>query len=289
MTSRILVQTTIPRRQDDWHVGRFRFLVDHLGKLTDSGGRPRFDVLARDREPSNGGDDPFLCGLTLADMDQVWVLGVDAGDDSGLTPREVESLSRFYQAGGALMLTRDHQDMGCALSTVGDVGAAHCWHNVAPEDDPERRTRDDDNPSIDWPNYHSGRNGAFQAIERVAVDHPLLEGVHHLPAHPHEGALREPAEGGAGRAVARGTSRRSGRPFLLAVAFDHGGGEGQPARRAVAQSTFHHFADYNLDLGAGAPSFVDDPEALPEERGGVGVSETRRYWENLATWLSGRS
>ena len=29
--------------------------------------------------------------------------------------------------------------------------------------------------------------------------------------------------------------------------------------RALAASTFHHFADYNRDLDRGAPSFVTEP------------------------------
>jgi hypothetical protein len=41
----------------------------------------------------------------------------------------------------------------------------------------------------------------------------------------------------------------------LAVAFEAYGNHG----RAVAQSTFHHFADYNWDTRLGAPSFVDEP------------------------------
>jgi hypothetical protein len=55
----------------------------------------------------------------------------------------------------------------------------------------------------------------------------------------------------------QGRSTASGRHFNLAVVLD---GEltpdGRPMGGAVAESTFHHFADYNWDLDCGAPSFV---------------------------------
>ena len=111
--------------------------------------------------------------------------------------------------------------------------------------------------------------------------YPLLDGVELLPAHPHEGALRVP-DGGV--AIARSSSRLSGRDFLLAVAFDRPASEGAPGRRAVAQSTFHHFADYNIDVTDGAPSFVTDPEAPEAERDPEGARQSLRYWENLASW-----
>ncbi|MEM9802487.1 MAG: hypothetical protein AAGA20_19315 [Planctomycetota bacterium] len=280
--SRLLLQTTITRASDDWHVGRFSRLARHLASMGGPGGAPLHAVTSRDREPGADGVDPVLRDASPDAFDQIWVFGVDAGGETGLAPEEVAGLRRFYERGGALMLTRDHQDMGCALSGIGDVGAAHCWHSVEPEEDPERRVRDDENPSIEWPNYHSGRNGAFQSIERLAGDHALLEGVDLLPAHPHEGALRVP-EGGV--AIARSSSRLSGRHFLLAVAFDHPASDGAPGRRAVAQSTFHHFADYNIDVGDGAPSFVTDPVAPEADRDPEGARQSIQYWENLAGWL----
>ncbi len=63
-----------------------------------------------------------------------------------------------------------------------------------------------------------------------------------LPTHPHEGAIAAP-DGEDARVIARGKSQISGRVFNLAVAFEASNGSG----RAIAQSTFHHFADYNWD------------------------------------------
>jgi hypothetical protein len=77
----------------------------------------------------------------------------------------------------------------------------------------------------------------------------------------------------------------SGRQFNLAVAFEPSSGDGP----AIAESTFHHFADYNWDPNKGCPSFVselpgDGLAHSPEARASV-----RTYVRNLALWLAGRS
>src|ERR671921_726105 len=41
---RILLQTTIPAVEDDWHVGRFSLLRAHLESLRDEGGRALCEV-----------------------------------------------------------------------------------------------------------------------------------------------------------------------------------------------------------------------------------------------------
>jgi hypothetical protein len=54
----------------------------------------------------------------------------------------------------------------------------------------------------------------------------------------------------------------------------------------VAQSTFHHFCDYNWDIRAGCPSFVEEPPG----DGMVHHPEVRRdietYVRNLVLWLA---
>lgn len=40
MPNRILVKTTIGQVADDWHVGRFSLLTDHLRSLKDASGGP---------------------------------------------------------------------------------------------------------------------------------------------------------------------------------------------------------------------------------------------------------
>jgi hypothetical protein len=150
-------------------------------------------------------------------------------------------------------------DLGRSVYSLGGVGLAHYFHGTNPDPDIARHCIDDrDNAGISWPNYHSGANGDFQEIEALAPAHPVLhdpdaaEGViRFLPTHPHEGGIGAPPGSGA-RVIARGTCKVSGRPFNIAVAFD-ASPKGGPA---IAQSTFHHFADYNWNPATGCPSFV---------------------------------
>jgi hypothetical protein len=64
--------------------------------------------------------------------------------------------------------------------------------------------------------------------------------------------------GARARVIARGRSKATGAWFNIAVAFE---ADGQ-ARRAIAQSTFHHFADYNWGPRMGASAIVN--ATLPE-------------------------
>jgi hypothetical protein len=273
--TRILIQTTIPYAQDDWHVGRFSKLTERLAGLSG------VEVTARNREAPAGQTDPVIGSLDTSDYDQLWLFAVDVGD--GLNAEECAAIGRFRQRGGGIMATRDHMDLGCSLCTLGGVGAAHFFHSKNPDPDPSRRARDDqETRDIDWPNYHSGANGDPQTVQAAGARHPVLEGVTHLPAHPHEGAVGAPAQDPSARVIATGTSRVTGRPFNLAVAFERGPGAG----RAIAQSTFHHFADYNLDPAMGCPSFVTEPPGDGFARDAGALSATYRYFENLARWLS---
>jgi hypothetical protein len=46
---RILLKTTIPHVDDDWHIGRFSLLLQQLESLCDDHGAPVYSVTARDR------------------------------------------------------------------------------------------------------------------------------------------------------------------------------------------------------------------------------------------------
>jgi hypothetical protein len=280
---RILLQTTIPYTEDDWHIGRFGLLREHLASL------PGVEVTARDRDPP-GAPDAVLSRLDTSDFDQLWLFAVDVGD--GLTPQDCAAITRFRERGGGLMATRDHMDLGCSICTLGGVGAAHFFHTKNLDPDPARRCVDDQaTPSILWPNYHSGANGDFQAISVVTPVHPVLADpsapggvIRYLPSHPHEGAVGKPASDPTARVIATGVSQVTGARFNIAVAFEPSA-DGGPA---IAQSTFHHFADYNWDPGRGAPSFVSEPPGgsiltSPEARDSV-----RRYVGNIAAWLASR-
>jgi hypothetical protein len=274
---RILLQTTITFTEDDWHVGRFSRLKAELEAIDGA------VVVARNRESLPGQTDPVLGSLDTSDFDQMWLFAVDVGD--GITAEECAAVGRFRRRGGGLMVTRDHMDLGSSVCRLGGVGDAHYFHSKNPDPDASRQARDDQETlSIDWPNYHSGANGDFQAVTVAGERHPVLSGVSRLPSHPHEGAVGAPAEHPDARVIATGVSGATGRPFNLAVAFE-GGPEVGPA---IAQSTFHHFADYNLDPALGAPSFVTEAPGDGFRRDPAALAETHRYFRNVALWLAGR-
>jgi hypothetical protein len=252
----------------------------------DSSGRPLFDLTMRDRDRL-GSPDSVLSALDRGDFDQMWLFAVDTGD--GLTEQDCAAISRFRRSGRGLMVTRDHMDLGSSICTLGGIGAAHHFHTRNLDPDLTRREVDDTfSKNISWPNFHSGANGDYQRIQVVTPIHPVLAdsssptgAIRFLPSHPHEGAVSAPASQGA-RVIATGTSMVTGRQFNIAVAFERGP-DGGPA---IAQSTFHHFADYNWDTRLGCPSFVDEPPGDAMIRTPQALADTQLYVRNLALWLA---
>lgn len=286
--TRILLQTTIAKTEDDWSIARFGLLSDLLAAATDDAGRPLYAVEARDRA-AMGEPDPVLSRLDESDFDQLWLFAVDVGD--GLTEADCGAISRFRAAGGGMMVTRDHMDLGSSVCTLAGVGAAHHFHTRNPEPDTGRHIRDDEETqAISWPNYRSGANGDYQLIRPLEPLHPVLAdpasptgALRYLPAHPHEGAVMAPKDANA-RVIMTGRSQSTGRDFNLAVAFE---GDAQSGR-AIAQSTFHHFTDYNWDLSRGCPSFVSETPGEGMAREPQALRDTHRYVLNIAAWLGRR-
>jgi hypothetical protein len=268
---RVLLQTTIPFTRDDWSIERFSMLHQWL---VDCG----HDVTSRNK-------DAQLAIIDRSDFDQVWLFGVDGGD--GIGDAECEALTRFRKSGRGLLVTRDHQDLGSSICNIGAIGAAHYFHSRNPDPDRSRHTRDDEQATnIDWPNYHSGQNGQYQRIAVHGDLHPLLQRengapLEWLPAHPHEGAVGAPADVPDARVIATGTSQTTARDFNLIVAFEGDATHG----RGIAESSFHHFCDYNWDTRAGAPSFVTDPAADDVIRDPRRLDDVKTYVRNAARWL----
>jgi hypothetical protein len=279
---RILVQTTIPFTGDDWHVGRFSLLCAELAAIG--------DVTARDRENDSAGNDPVLARIDASEYDQLWLFAVDTGD--GITRDECAAITRFRERGGGVFVTRDHMDLGSSVCNLGGIGDAHYFHSKNCDPNPDNRVNDDRvTTSIEWPNYYSGPNGDVQTIEVIAPLHPVYlrpgtdEPIATLPAHPHEGAVGAPASSPDARVVATGHSRQTGRPFNIAVAFEGADGRG----RGWAESTFHHFADYNWDVAHGCPSFVSEAPSDAIAKNPHLLDDTKTFVRNLAGWLGVRS
>jgi len=286
MTIKIVLQTTIPTTADDWSIGRFSLLAELLRQQRDESGQRLFDVTMRDRDPL-GAPDALLSKLDRSDYQQLWLFAVDTGQ--GLSVEDCRGIDAFRARGGGILLARDHMDLGCSVCNLAGIGAAQHFHthNVDPNSPAVR-----DDPftlSISWPNFHSGANGDYQRIEVLEPVHDVLRDasaangvVEFLPSHPHEGAVSAPA-GARARVIARGKSKATGATFNIAVAFEADGQTG----RAIAQSTFHHFADYNWDPRVGAPSFVDEPPGDAILRHPQARAATDLYARNVARWLAG--
>jgi hypothetical protein len=290
---RVLLQTTIPTTKEDWSIARFSLLRDHLASITQQNGSRAYEVVARDREVDSQGNDVVLSVLDTTDFDQLWLFAVDNGN--GLSVPDCQGVTRFRQRGGAILTTRDHEDLGSSLCTLGGVGRAHFFHSRHPDPDASRNVRDDQaTQTISWPNYHSGNNGDYQRIEAVKPVHELLLNpnnasgvIEYFPAHPHEGSVGVPEDEDDARVIATGTSKVTHRPFNLIVAFESAvDAHGNTLGRAVAESSFHHFVDYNWDITAGCPIFLledpgneikDEPEKL---------RDIKTYVENVAHWLT---
>ncbi len=286
MPKKILLQSTIPTTENDWSIARFSRLGALLREQRDETGTPLYDVPMRDRDPP-GQPDSILSTIDESDFDELWLFAVDMGD--GLTEADCEAISRFRRSGRGLLVTRDHMDLGSSVCTLGGVGRAHYFHSIQQDPDPEKRKRDDPYTTyIDWPNFHSGANGDYQEVEIVGAPHPVLSSpeaptgfIRYLPAHPHEGDVCAP-EGEDARVILKGRSKVTGRDFNISVAFE----PGEHGGPAIAESTFHHFADYNWDPSSGCPSFVSEPpgdrlKSVPEA-----MADTHRYVLNIAAWLA---
>jgi hypothetical protein len=277
--SRILLQTTIPDHPGDWAISRFSLLAAELRAAG-------HHVIARNRA-NRGDDDPVLSHIDELGYDQLWLMAVDVGD--GLTAADAYAIRRFHENGGGVLSARDHQDLGCGLSRLGSLGVVNEFHDKSI--DPSTMCDDQDTPTISWPNYHSGANGDYQPVLVEGPVHELLRTdrtesgrIEWFPAHPHEGLVL--ANNACATPIAQGRSTATGRHFNLAVVLeDEHTPDGRPIGRAVAESTFHHFADYNWDLDCGAPSFVTEAPGDQIKADQSRLETFKDYVRNVATWL----
>ena len=286
----VLLQTTIAPDPNDWCIERFSLLQAYLSGAREVDGTPLFNVTARNLL-AGGQPDPVLSALHDSDFDELWLFAVDIGN--GLTPEDSDGINRFHRRGSGLMVTRDHMDLGSSVCTLGcGPAAAHHFHTKNEDPDLSRRCIDDPYTSnILWPNYHSGANGDFQHVRAVGVSHAVLRDplsqdglVRYLPSHPHEGSVCPPAGDPTARVILESRSAVTGRSFNLAVAFEPAA-DGGPA---IAQSTFHHFCNYNWDIASGAPTFVSEPPGEGMKEFPEALRSTQQYVHNVALWLAGR-
>ncbi|MEO6588423.1 MAG: hypothetical protein ABIP06_03755, partial [Pyrinomonadaceae bacterium] len=262
--TKILLQITLPYAEDDWNTERLSLLTEHLRSLKDENGDALYEVTARNLEKNENDNDPVLSKIDESDFDELWLFALDT--EGNLNKAECEAITKFRQMGKGIFTTRDHQDMGTSLCTVGGIGAAHYFHSKQNDPENERNNRDDAvTTSIDFPNYHSGANGDYQKIEAVESVHELLKradgsSIEYFPAHPHEGGIGKPENDDSARVIAKSKSQTTAKDFNLIVAFERSADKhGNTLGRGIAESSFHHLADYNWDLSKGCPTFLEEP------------------------------
>lgn len=288
--TKILLQVTLTETKDDWHTGRFSLLTQHLRSLKDESGDELYEVVARNREEDSVGNDIILSNLDTSDFDELWLFALDTGD--GLTRSDCQGITRFRQRGGGILATRDHQDMGTSLCTLGGVGAAHYFNSRQNDPREERNQRDDKGTlSIDYPNYHSGANGDFQKIKVCEPVHELLKRddgstIEYFPSHPHEGGIGKPDGDDSARVIAKSKSLMTGNDFNLLVVFENSKDKhGNNLGRAVAESSFHHLVDYNWNIEMGCPTFLEEPPGNGYKEHPERLEDIKTYAANLAKWL----
>ena len=286
----ILLQTTIPAVEDDWNIDRFSLLRDHLASIKNDDDAPIYRLTTRNREVDAAGNDVLLSVLDTTDVDELWLFAVDTGE--GLTVADCQGITRFHQRGGGILTTRDHQDLGSSLCTLGGVGRAHFFHTRHQDPDASRHVRDDQvTTTISWPNYHSGANGDYQHVKAVEPVHELLRSgsrvIEYFPSHPHEGSVGVPEGEDRARVIATSLSQVTDRDFNLVVAFEcRDDRHGNRLGRAVAESSFHHFVDYNWDTSMGCPTFLYEPPGDEIHRHPERLADIKTYVANLARWLA---
>lgn len=253
-----LLLSTIATDPNDWHVGRFSLLGDMIrgaGQELD----PSFSLNISDYPTSNAERQALQADLASGRYSQVWLIApdMDNGPDAGF----FRALETAVKAGTDLVIARDHTDLGCCLlelkDCLGDVGQTQTFQRTWTDLPKDREYADPACAAIVTPCVVTGQNGGVQ-ICRQRAEHPLLNfasmipGHLVIPAHPHEGVIRKVT---ASQTVLLSSfSITSGREQTTAIVD-----EADCRGMVLHHSTFHHFADYNLDVATGAPDFVLDP------------------------------
>ena len=253
-----LLLSTIATDPSDWHIGRFSLLGEMIrtaGLELDSS----FVLTISDYPKDDAQREALQGDLRSGRFGQIWLIAPDM--DNGPDPGFFRALESAVMAGSDLVIARDHTDLGsCLLQLQGclnDVGQTQTFQRSWPNLPQDREYADEACAAIITPCVVTGQNGGVQ-ICRQRADHPLLKfasiipGHLVIPAHPHEGVIRP--VGASQTVLLSSFSITSGREQTTAI-VDESPGRGM----VLHHSTFHHFADYNLDVSAGAPDFVLDP------------------------------
>ena len=282
---RALLLTTIAEDPSDWNISRFSL----LGEMIQSSGSkldPEFQLTTTDYPVDTEARQNLQNELSEGGFGQVWLMGVDV--DNGPDPGFFKALEQAVSKGTDLILARDHTDLGsCMLALDGclsSVGKTQTFNRTWPDLPTDHEFADPECPTITTPCVVTGQNGGVQ-ICRQRAKHPLLafqptlQGHLIIPAHPHEGVIRPIAD--SQTVLLSSYSITSAREQITAI-VDEQDGRGM----VLHHSTFHHFADYNLDINKGAPDFVLDPPSPQIQDSPELLNDLKAYVNSIVKYAS---
>ena len=280
---RALLLSTIATDANDWHIGRFSL----LGTMIRTAGEemdPSFNLTISDYPTSDADRKALQDDLSSGRYGQIWLIApdLDNGPDAGF----FRALEAAVKGGTDLVIARDHTDLGCCLlelkDCLDDVGQTQTFQRTWTDLPKDREYADPACAAIVTPCVVTGQNGGVQ-ICRQRAEHPLLNfasmipGHLVIPAHPHEGVIRKVA---ASQTVLLSSfSITSGREQTTAI-VDEADGRGM----VLHHSTFHHFADYNLDVAKGAPDFVLDPPSTQTAESPALLNDIKAYVRSVVRY-----
>ncbi len=257
---------------------------------------------------------------TIHHYEEIWIFGLGgATTATAMNGSDLDELETFMDDGGGVFCTGDHDDLGAFLSgNVKRVKSMRLWFEAdGVPDGSDADTRIDTNvpnaaagadfdlqsdnvPQHIYPKWYTdnGVTFAHELFDRHDVDGTVT----HLPDHPHEGRVVEPAtidpdefpDGIGPEIVAWGVSGGPGTsskdpvtPSLFGVVGAYDGHQADVGR-VVVESTWHHYVNINLN-GTGAGPLA----------GGVAVNglydaadnptpeyeQIQQYFQNIAGWL----
>ncbi len=278
-----LLLSTIATDANDWHIGRFSL----LGTMLRTAGEemdPSFNLTISDYPTSDADRKALQDDLSSGRYGQIWLIApdLDNGPDAGF----FRALEAAVKGGTDLVIARDHTDLGCCLlelkDCLDDVGQTQTFQRTWTDLPKDREYADPACAAIVTPCVVTGQNGGVQ-ICRQRAEHPLLNfasmipGHLVIPAHPHEGVIRKVA---ASQTVLLSSfSITSGREQTTAI-VDEADGRGM----VLHHSTFHHFADYNLDVAKGAPDFVLDPPSTQTAESPALLNDIKAYVRSVVRY-----
>ena len=274
--NRALLQSTIATDANDWCIARFSLLAAQIrqaGTALD----PAFALTAQDYPAAGPAREQLHSDLAAGHYGQVWLMAPDL--DNGPEPAFFTALEAAVAVGTQLVIARDHTDLGTSLLALGGclepVTQTQTFKRTWPGLPCDSEYVNPGCPAIDTPCVVTGQNGGVQ-ICRKRAEHPLLAfdtliaGHLVLPAHPHEGVIRPTTA--SQQVLLSSYSITSGREQITAILDE------APDRGAVLHhSTFHHFADYNLEVERGAPDFVIDPPSGQITQSPALLADQRAY------------